>query len=224
MLLYVRKAQLTAGGSCDGGWSRRCDYGKIVVVMVGTTSTTLLKAIGADADSVRWIEFVDRYRPLVEAFLRSKFDFTEIDDIVQETFAAVVKALPSYRYDPDRSGCFRNWLMGIARHKAEEQLRRNAKEMNKTARYAGELSVRSENSFNVDDWRRDAMEVALRQLLADDSYSDQSKRIFVRTAVNGESPESVAELFQTTRNNVDQIRNRLTKRLRELVRSVIDVR
>ena len=189
-----------------------------------TTSTTLLRAIGVDVGSARWVEFVNRYQPMLESFLCARFPQCEAADILQETFAAVVKALPAYHYDPDEKGHFRNWLIGIARHKAEEEQRRRAKNAKKAERYGAELEVEGDVRKDVDDWRRDAMEAALRQLMSDDSFSDQSRRIFLRVAVNGESPDAVAELYRTTRNNVDQIRSRMLRKLRDLIGSMCDAR
>jgi len=40
--------------------------------------------------------------------------------------------------------------------------------------------------------------------------------IFRRTALQGESPESVAALFGIKRNNVDQIKARMVAKLKEL--------
>ena len=46
-----------------------------------TTSTTLLKAIGADAGSPRWTEFVVRYQPIMESFLASRFPEVDAEDV-----------------------------------------------------------------------------------------------------------------------------------------------
>ena len=53
--------------------------------LIPETSTTLLKNLAQDAQHVRWGEFVARYRPMMEAFLRKRFPDLEADDIIQET-------------------------------------------------------------------------------------------------------------------------------------------
>ena len=60
-------------------------------------------------------------------------------------------------------------------------------------------------------------EIALEQVLADDKIQSQTKQIFLRTAVNGERPEDVAEAFGTTRNSVDQAKSRIIDKLRNLI-------
>ena len=61
---------------------------------VPTTSTTLLRDIAQEPQHVRWGEFVARYRPMMEAFMRERFPSVEADDVIQETFAALCGILP----------------------------------------------------------------------------------------------------------------------------------
>ena len=61
------------------------------------------------------------------------------------------------------------------------------------------------------------MEIALRQLLADDTVHARTREVFRRVAVNGEKPEDVASDFGITRNAVYQMKDRMMTRLREFV-------
>ena len=56
-----------------------------------TTSTTLLRDIAQDSRNARWDEFVPRYRPMMEAFMRERFPSLEADDIIQETLVALCR-------------------------------------------------------------------------------------------------------------------------------------
>ncbi len=76
---------------------------------------------------------------------------------------------------------------------------------------------------DAQSYRESLFELALRQFLADDSIADRTKRIFERTAINGESPEAVAESFMMTRHAVDQAKSRAMTCLRELVKALEDV-
>ena len=77
---------------------------------IPTTSTTLLRDLAQDSQHARWSEFVARYRPMMEAFMRERFPSLEADDVIQETLIALIKALPSYHYSPDETGHFHNYL------------------------------------------------------------------------------------------------------------------
>ena len=186
---------------------------------IPTTSTTLLRDIAQDAQHVRWGEFVARYRPMMEAFMRERFPSLEADDIIQETLVALCRVVPSYRYVPDEKGHFRNYLTGILRNKALRALRQREREEKVRADYA----VGSTDGEAERQYRESIFEIALRQFLADDSIANRTKRIFERTAINGESPEAVAESFKMTRHAVDQAKSRALERLRKLVKALEDV-
>ena len=182
-----------------------------------TTSTTLLRDLAQDSQHARWGEFVARYRPMMEAFLRERFPSVEADDVIQETLIAVCTALPSYRYSPDEKGHFRNYLTGILRNKALRQLSKD----NRQAEIAEEMwRSRGMKADDEHSWREALFEIALRQLLNDESIQSRTRQVFLRIAVNGDSPNDVAAAFGIERNAVDQIKNRMTARLRKLVEAL----
>jgi DNA-directed RNA polymerase specialized sigma24 family protein len=90
---------------------------------IPTTSTTLLRDLAQDSQHARWGEFVARYRPMMEAYLRERFPHVDVDDAVQETLIALIKSMPVYRYVPEETGHFHSYLTGILRHKALRQVR-----------------------------------------------------------------------------------------------------
>ena len=83
------------------------------------TSVTLLKDISDGTASARWTDFYNRYSPAMLGFLRERYPSVEAEDVIQETLLALTKAMPDYHYTPDGNGHFRNWLMGIVKHKAD---------------------------------------------------------------------------------------------------------
>lgn len=192
---------------------------------VPTTSATLLRDLGADARSPRWAEFVARYRPMMESFLAARFPglAADADDLVQETLVALLRALPGYRYVPGEQSCFHNYLTGILRNKAASLLRRREAEAARDAWAAAEsaappaLADEVATERDEDAWRDAVLQIALRQLLADESVQERTKQVFVRVAVEGEDPAAVAEAFGIERNAVDQMKSRMTRRLRDLV-------
>ena len=187
---------------------------------VPTTSTTLLRDLASDSQHPRWTEFAVRYRPMMEAYLRERFPTVNADDLVQETLLAVVAALPTYVYDAASSGHFHNYLIGILRHKAINAIRGNR-------RYTAAVSrseVDAEDKVQAptvteseEDFRRSLMESALGQLMAGDEVSARDKQVFEQVAIVGVAPTEVAAKFGLSRANVDQIKKRMTDRLRALV-------
>lgn len=188
---------------------------------VPLTSASLLKVLGNDAGSPRWTEFANKYAAVIDGFLYRYFPTVEAADVVNETLLALVEKLPLYEYDPDVKGHFRNYLIGIVRYKAIEQIKRRKREsdVRDAVTTNAELEWEYEKeSYTVDlrDWRREAYEAALAQFLADRRISTRDKEIFRRVALRGESPENVAKIFDITRNNVDQIKSRMVAKLKEL--------
>lgn len=193
--------------------------------MIQETSTTLLRDISSDAGNARWPEFVSRYRPMMLAYLKAYFPVVDADDVVQETLIALANVLPHYRYAPDETGHFRNYLTGILRNKALKRCKNDAREMEMRA----DLQKRSAPSFQAAPevpnaaWRDTIFEIAMRQLLADEHIADRSKQIFQRLTVDGLSPEEVATAYGTSRNNVDKTKSRMIARLRKIVRELEEV-
>ena len=225
-----------------------------------TTSTTLLRDLAQDSQHARWGEFVARYRPMMEAYLRERFPHVDVDDAVQETLIALIKSMPVYRYVPEETGHFHSYLTGILRHKALRQVRsdrqrakiaemfcngestlgrarspsapygtgRDGRARSPSAPYGTGRDGRArspsaphnEMPDGEQSWREALMEIALQQLLADESVHARTREVFRRVAVNGEKPEDVGSSLGITRNAVDQMKSRMTLRLKELVRAL----
>ena len=202
---------------------------------IPTTSTTLLRDLANDSQHARWSEFVTRYRPMMEAFMRERFPSLDADDVIQETLIAVWAALPSYRYVPEEKGYFHNYLTGILRNKALRQLhkeQRQAEIADEMRRSRGDAPQCMENGGRArspsapqgviqgDDeqsWRVTLVEIALQQLMSDESIQSRTRQVFLRVVVNGEKPEAVAAAFGITCNGVYLIKNRMMPRLQKIV-------
>lgn len=177
------------------------------------TSTTLLREIAQSPNATRWSEFVERYRPFLDAYLASHFPGLERDDLIQETFIALIRALPNYRHNPGENGLFRNYLIGIIRHKAMRTLRSEGRREIREKEWAATPDERDNSS----DWHNAVLEIALSQLLSDETLLARSREVFRRVAVNGEKPDAVASDLGIERNAVNQIRSRLTDKLKKIV-------
>lgn len=184
-----------------------------------TTSTTLLRDLARDSQHARWGEFVARYRPMMEAYLRERFPHVDVDDAVQETLIALIKSMPVYRYVPEETGRFHSYLTGILRHRALRQVRSD-RQRAKIREVLCQNAPQNEIQDDEQSWRESLMEIALQQLLADESVHARTREVFRRVAVNGEKPEAVGSSLGIARNAVDQMKSRMTLRLKELVRAL----
>ena len=199
------------------GWTRT----------VPETSTTLLRDIASGADHARWADFVARYRPMMESFMQRRFPDIEPEDAIQETLLALVDALPNYRYVPGETGHFHNYLTGVIWHKALNMRRAKLRREGLLERYSEEMAAAGDAGHDAADEARERrsaiLEIALQQILADDSILERNRLIFRRVAMDGERPDAVAEAFGVTRAVVDQTKKRLTDRLKALVEKLEQV-
>lgn len=168
--------------------------------------------------------------------MRERFPSVDADDVIQETLVAVWAALPSYRYAPDEKGYFHNYLTGILRNKALRQLGKDrrqaeiAEEMRRdgiiapyqatNGRAGRSTSAAVPSGMMADDeqsWCETLVEIALRQLMSDESIQSRTRQVFLRVVVNGEKPDDVAAAFGIERNAIDQIKSRMMPRLQKIV-------
>lgn len=188
------------------------------------TSITLLKDLANGAGSARWAEFIRRYESPMRGFLRKRYPSVEADDVLQNAFVALMKALPNYNCTSDERGYFRDYLMGVLRHKAADAIKKRAAESEKLMRFAKERDCHCATATDEEDdaWRTALMNAAIEQLMSDASIAPRTREIFRHVALMHEPPEGVAAQFGTTRGNVDVIKKRMIGRLSELVRKMSD--
>lgn len=187
---------------------------------VQDTSTTLLRNV-ADTQHARWAVFHSRYEPMMRAFIKSRFPSVDADDVIQETFVALARAIPHYTYNPKENGHFRNYLTGILRNKAIKALACRQRDSFLCEQAAAEIvGGASANEIDYREWRESVYEIALQQLLTDESIHERTKQVFVRLSIDGEKPEAVAESLGIPYNTVIKIKERAIARLRSYVEAM----
>lgn len=80
------------------------------------TRPSLLVRVTDPADRAAWDEFVGVYGPLVYGeVIRRRVPESDAEDLTQQVFARLVRALPVFRYRP-ANGRFRDWLGTLVRN------------------------------------------------------------------------------------------------------------
>ena len=189
------------------------------------TSITLLKDLASGSANARWTDFWRRYEPLMRDFLRVRYPCVDADDVLQETLLALAKALPDYQYTPDTKGHFRNYLTGIVRNKATDAVRKSARHAKLKSALTDEtrhLLVAGPDADRKEEnaWKVAAAEAAIEQLMANPAINAATREVFRHVVLMHEPPAQVAEEFGLTRENVDQIKSRMIKRLAALVQAM----
>ena len=193
--------------------------------MDATRHSLLLMAQAGDAGA--WADLCDLYRPLIVGWLRRQsIPETDLDDLVQEIFLAVVGSLPSFIHS-GRSGAFRAWLRTIAYNHScdywKSPARRSAATGDDFAAEAIRLLEDPDSRLNQ-YWDEEHDRYVLRCLLQaiELEFEPATVRAFRRVAIEGASGAEAASECGMSLGSVYAARSRVLRRLRELADGLVD--
>ena len=182
------------------------------------TSTVLLESLKDPAQEAVWREFDARFRPLLTAFaVRLGLEAGEAEDVAQETLVEFVGAYRAGKYDRSR-GRLSSWIISIARHRISH--RRLA--VGRAAGRRGEsglvdLSDPARLTAVWEDEQRRLIIIRAMEVLRAGRTAEPTLRAFDLVAVRGLPAEEAARECGMTVDEVYTAKNRVTKRLREIV-------
>jgi RNA polymerase sigma-70 factor (ECF subfamily) len=171
-------------------------------------------------ESRAWDELVELYGPLIAHWCyRFELDSHSAADCIQDVFAAVSRALPTY--DAKKShGAFRSWLWTITRNKIYDQLRRNrlsslpqggTSAMKKLKEIPDLQDSDAEPSSAAE--LKSLVSRALDQIRCE--FEPRSLEIFMRSVIDQVATDLVAVEFKIQSASVRQVRSRILRRLRQ---------
>ena len=189
-----------------------------------TTHSSVLMAVADTGNAAAWARFFDLYAGFVFAIARSKgLSAEDADDVVQTVFGDLARKMPTFEYDRTK-GKFRSYLLGLVNWRVIDKLKAGRREADFRVAYGDEMKAGTSVEMAADlaerEWQAAALEEALRRIKPEvrpDHYA-----AFVASAVDGQDTETVMKLYGLSRDNLYQIRNRLTAKLREVVAKVLE--
>jgi RNA polymerase sigma-70 factor (ECF subfamily) len=191
------------------------------------TSASLLERLRRAPDAGSWKRLVDLYTPLLQGWLRRHLvPPDDVDDLVQEVMAVLVRELPNFHYDRQR-GSFRGWLRTILVNRLRmywrsRQTRPLATGDSDLARKLDDLA--DPHSALSQLWDREHDRHVARQLLEmiEKEFEPASWRAFQRLALEGAEPLAVAAELGMSVNAVYLAKYRVLRRLRQEVQGLTD--
>lgn len=187
-----------------------------------TTRSSVLKAVADTSNEKAWKRLFDLYAGFVFSIARSKgLSVTDSDDIVQNVFVDLARNLPQFNYDRTK-GRFRSYLIGLVNWRVADKLRAGKRDVDFKSQYGEDMKgavAEDDGSFLENEWRAAAMEEALRRIK--DEVNPDHFAAFVASTIEGQDTETVMNLYSITRDNLYQIRKRLTLKLKEATQAVL---
>lgn len=187
--------------------------------MQSRTTTQILDSLRDPANSAAWRQFDERFRPVLAAFARRRgLSDDDAEDVAQAALGQFAADYREGRYDRTR-GRLSSWLIGIAQNRAADALRRRRRDGDPRGESA--LAHVADDAPPQSEWgqavQRAAFERALRALRGDTRLSERTVRAFELAALRHMPAEAVAAECAMTVSEVYVAKNRVIKKLREIV-------
>ena len=187
-----------------------------------TTRSSVLRAVANTENEAAWQRLFDLYAGFVYSIARSKgLNDSDADDVVQAVFVDLARNLPTFQYDRAK-GKFRSYLTGLVHWRVMDKLKAGKRDADLKAAFWEDAKARAtsaDDDFSEREWQAAALEEALRRIKPE--VRPEHYAAFVASTVEGQDTETVMKLYGLTRDNLYQIRKRLTEKLRETVAAVL---
>ena len=186
-----------------------------------TTRSSVIRAVANTENEAAWQRFFDLYAGFVFSIARSKgLNDTDADDIVQMVFVDLMRNLLSFKYDREK-GRFRSYLAALVKWRVIDRLKAVRRDAELKAGFIEEVKEtgQGDEEFADREWKAVAMDHALRRIKS--SVRPEHYAAFVASTVEGQDTETVMKLYNLSRDNLYQIRKRLSERLRKVMSEVL---
>ncbi|MGY8769024.1 MAG: sigma-70 family RNA polymerase sigma factor [Pirellulales bacterium] len=185
-----------------------------------TTSVSLLNQLRQPDQEEAWIQFVHLYSPLIyNCGIKLGLNATDSGEMVQEVFLVLIKHLPEFNYNPEKS--FRKWLQTIAKNKAIDLIRRNSARPVNGILDEESLSVPSEIDLFEETQYRNYL-VNRCRVLIEKEFEPNTWLACWNYVSNEHSAEAIGHELGISANAVRVAKFRVLRRLREVLDGFLD--
>jgi len=184
------------------------------------TPRTLIRSLGErddKADEAHWARFVELYEPAIREFIRLQdpdVPAADRDDLVQETLSRLVPAIRNRVFDPEK-GRFRSFLATIVRRLMIDRLRalnvRRTEDLPDGEEFEPVAETPTAAALVDMKWRLARHHAAVEQVFAKSALSEQSRRVYLMSEVDGLPMKEIAVRLGLAPNAVRRIASRVRK-------------
>ena len=186
-----------------------------------TTRSSVIRAVADAENKTAWQRLFDLYAGFVFSVARSKgLREEDAEDVVQVVFADLARNLPTFQYDRAK-GKFRSYLTGLVHWRVMDKLKAGKRDADLKAAFWEEAKAAAteDGGFSEREWQAAALEEALRRIKPDVRPEHYAAFVAMK---EGQETETVMRLYGFSRDNLYQIRTRLTAKLREVCAKVLE--
>ena len=195
------------------------------------TRASLLERLKDCDDQASWQEFHNIYRQLIGNFARKhRVPEHAIEDIIQDTLIAVVRAIRDFRYTPEKCS-FKSWLLTVTCHRVADHFRRHAQEREKRHKGTAANPERTSTAERIPDpqslmvdriwdqeWKNKVVELALERFKT--QASTKHFQIFYLAVIKEQPTSKVARALGVSSGQVYLVKHRLKGVFEKLVRKL----
>lgn len=177
-----------------------------------------LRSPKGQARELAWADFAEFYGPMIRGFARRQgCPSAEIDDVMQEVFAKLLKAAETFEYDP-KVGKFRGFLK-VCTTRAVIDRHRSRGAGRQVSLDEGAVADESVSRAWEETWEAELLDRAIAAVRAD--YQDNSTfQAWFRTTIRNESVAAVGKALQMEADSVYQARTRVLAAVRQRVKAL----
>ena len=188
------------------------------------TMPYLLSRLRRQPDGDAWTQLVELYQPLIYGYCRQRgLQDADSADVVQDVFAAVARAMPTFHYDRGR-GLFRSWLLRVTKSKLANLINQRGPE---TQPVDGQLIQRMAVSYDSNRLER-AEQAQRRQGLFDSvaeevraEFRETTWKAFWLTTMQGFSSREVSKHLGISVQAVYIAKSRVIKRFKQKTQALV---
>ena len=194
------------------------------------TSVTMvakLRDLGPEADAAEWVRFWDMYSPALRRFAAEKGGEANADDIVMNVLGKLVDVLREGRYNVEK-GRLHSYLMTMTVNEIRMShrkavVRAEDRKVSLDAPIAAgddaptvadTIAAPEADTDRLDEeWRAAVLASAVDHVLTKTALSARDREVWRLCVDEGREIPEVAERLGLSRNNVSQIKTRISKRI-----------
>lgn len=183
------------------------------------TTTIMLQRLHDKSDNAIWDEFDARYRPILTGIgIRLGLNPDDAGEAAQETLMQFMSDYRDNKYNPE-NGRLRAWLIGICRHRIMDAHRSHKKHHADHGNSIISILPSEEKmcmTWDVEQ-QRVIYQRAMQQLIEGGRINSRTIEVFELVALNNVPAQTIAQRFEIEVSEIYRIKNRVTKRLRDIV-------